>query len=151
MTRMTYLTRTLRWNTNGLICPTPRRADISESSTTQKRRELAHADGEVAPLPTATNIDTARRKGNTLAGQIIISDRSSSPEVAEQPPAKRQRRYHVITADSDDDSSATLPALAAELITKSNQFLVLTYWLQDEKVQYLDCIIWRTLLHTRGA
>ncbi|KAK8675556.1 hypothetical protein V6N13_033622 [Hibiscus sabdariffa] len=76
----------------------------------------------------------------------MISDRSSSPEVAHHPPVKRQRRYHVITADSDDDSSAglpaALPALAVELFTKSKQFLVLTYWLQDVKVQYSDCTIW---------
>ncbi|KAK8636485.1 hypothetical protein V6N13_124231 [Hibiscus sabdariffa] len=93
---------------HGSICPTPRIADILESSTVQKRKEPAHADGEVAPLPTTTNIDTARRRGKTPAGRIMISDRSSSPE-------------------------ATLSALATELFTKSNQFLVLTYWLQDAK------------------
>ncbi|KAK9043218.1 hypothetical protein V6N11_071565 [Hibiscus sabdariffa] len=105
-TRMIYLTGTPRWKNP--ICPTARRADIPESFTTQKRKEPAHADGEVAPLPTATNIDTTRRKGKTLASWILISDRSSSPKVAEQPPAKRQRKYHVISTDSDDDSSAGL-------------------------------------------
>ncbi|KAK9000212.1 hypothetical protein V6N11_080715 [Hibiscus sabdariffa] len=38
----------------------------------------------------------------------MLSDRSSSPDIADQPPAKRQMRYHVITADSDDDSNASL-------------------------------------------
>ncbi|KAK8694587.1 hypothetical protein V6N13_072135 [Hibiscus sabdariffa] len=94
---------------HGPIFPTPRRADIPESSIAQKRKELAHADGEVALLPTATNNDTARRRGKTPAGRIMINDHSSNPEVPEQPPAKRERRYHVITADSDDDSSAGLP------------------------------------------
>ncbi|KAK8574600.1 hypothetical protein V6N12_062290 [Hibiscus sabdariffa] len=60
-------------------------------------------------MTTATNTHTARCRGKTLAGRIMISDRSSSPEEVEQPPAKRQRRYHVITTDSDDDSSAGLP------------------------------------------
>ncbi|KAK8560008.1 hypothetical protein V6N12_012816 [Hibiscus sabdariffa] len=91
---------------HGSICPTPRMAYIPESSTAQKRKEPAHADGEVTPLPTATNIDTARRRAKTPAGRIMISDPSSSPEVAEQPPTNKQRRYHVMTADSDDDSSA---------------------------------------------
>ncbi|KAK9033257.1 hypothetical protein V6N11_018290 [Hibiscus sabdariffa] len=120
---------------HGPICPTPRMADVLESSTTQKSTEHGPAVREVAPLPTATHVNTTRRKGKTPAGRIMLSDHSSSPEVAEQPPAKRQMRYHVITADSDDDSvGASLPALAAELFPKSNQFLVLTYWLQDAKV-----------------
>ncbi|KAK8505786.1 hypothetical protein V6N12_013996 [Hibiscus sabdariffa] len=84
------------WHTrmehHGPICPTTRRADIPGSSSAQKRKEPTHADGEVALLPTATNIDTARRRGKTPAGRIMISDRSYSPEVVEQPLAKRMQR-----------------------------------------------------------
>ncbi|KAK9045495.1 hypothetical protein V6N11_051405 [Hibiscus sabdariffa] len=101
------------WHTpmehHGQICATPRVADFPESSTTQKRKEHAPAKGEATPMTTATNTDTAKRRGKTPAGWIMLRDRLSSPEEAEQPPAKRQRRYHVITADSDDNSSAGLP------------------------------------------
>ncbi|KAK8635198.1 hypothetical protein V6N13_023075 [Hibiscus sabdariffa] len=85
-----------------------------ESSTAQKRKEPVPAEGKVAPVTTTATIATARRRGKTPAGRIMISDRSSNPEKAEQPPAKRQRRYHVITTDSDDDSSAGLPVAHPE-------------------------------------
>ncbi|KAK9011956.1 hypothetical protein V6N11_040027 [Hibiscus sabdariffa] len=92
----------------------PEAADIPESSITQKRKKPAPAEGEATPVTTATTITTTRRIGKTPAGRIIISDRSSSPEKPEQPPAKRQMRYHVITTDSDDDSSAGLPVAHPE-------------------------------------
>ncbi|KAK8975481.1 hypothetical protein V6N11_069911 [Hibiscus sabdariffa] len=67
------------------------------------RQRLKPYLGEATPVTTAATIATTRLSGKTPAGRIIINDRSSSPEKAEQPPAKRQRRYHVI------DSSAGLP------------------------------------------
>ncbi|KAL4324518.1 hypothetical protein GQ457_11G021850 [Hibiscus cannabinus] len=76
---------------HGQICPTPRVADFPESSTAQKRKEPASAEGEVAPMTTATNTDTVRRRGKTPAGRIMLRDHSSNPVEVEQPPAKRQR------------------------------------------------------------
>ncbi|KAK8694589.1 hypothetical protein V6N13_072137 [Hibiscus sabdariffa] len=88
------------------ICPTPRAADILDSSTAEKFKEPAPAEGEALPVA------TSRRSRKTRAGRIMLSDRSSSLDKEEQAPprpAKRQRRYHVITIDSDDDSSTELP------------------------------------------
>ncbi|KAK8694935.1 hypothetical protein V6N13_072478 [Hibiscus sabdariffa] len=93
----------------GPICPTPRMTDVLESSTAQKSPAPTPTVREVEPLPTAPQVHTARRRGKTPSGWIMLSDRSSSPDIADRPHAKRQRRYHVITADSDDDSSAGIP------------------------------------------
>ncbi|KAK8593423.1 hypothetical protein V6N12_045505 [Hibiscus sabdariffa] len=76
------------------------------------------ADDAPAPAePPAAQEHTPRRRGKTPTKRIVLSDRSSSPELPEQQPAKRQRRYHTITTDSDDESSAGLPAANPEQST----------------------------------
>ncbi|KAK8573910.1 hypothetical protein V6N13_096841 [Hibiscus sabdariffa] len=94
---------------HGSTCPTPRMADVPGSSTAQKSPTHAPSVREVALLQTASQVHAAQRRGKTPAGRIMLSDRSSSPDIEDQPPAKRQRRYHVITADSDDDNNACIP------------------------------------------
>ncbi|KAK8690853.1 hypothetical protein V6N13_074379 [Hibiscus sabdariffa] len=80
------------WHTpiehHGPTYPTPRMADVSRSSTTQKSPTPTPTVREVTPLLTSPPVHTARRRGKTPAGQIMLSDRSSNPDIADQPPAR---------------------------------------------------------------